>query len=97
MSTVEARTEAAIKLIESGMSRRQAAKALGVSDGTVRNDLRKNPVVAENPEKFRFKQKRAKIRCRTERQIAGLAKWKATMMERYGTLSSHATIGRTFA
>jgi DNA-binding CsgD family transcriptional regulator len=37
--TVAARREAAVKLTKSGMSRRQAAKVLGVSPQTVSNDL----------------------------------------------------------
>jgi DNA-binding NarL/FixJ family response regulator len=37
--TVAARREAAVKLTKSGMSRRQAAKVLGVSPQTVCNDL----------------------------------------------------------
>jgi transposase len=38
-------------LIESGVSQRKAAKLLGVSEGTVRNDMRDNS--AENAEKLR--------------------------------------------
>lgn len=37
--TVEARREAAAKLIESGMSQREAAKELGVGRGTIQRDL----------------------------------------------------------
>jgi hypothetical protein len=35
-----------------GLSQRQAAKVLGVDEGTIRNDLRNNS--AENAEKFRI-------------------------------------------
>ena len=40
--TVEARRETALKLIEGGMSQRQAAKTLGVGLGTVQRDLTRN-------------------------------------------------------
>jgi hypothetical protein len=55
--TVSARAEKAKVLIKpveeggSGLSRRQAAKVLGVNEGTVRNDLRNNS--ADNAEKIR--------------------------------------------
>jgi DNA-directed RNA polymerase specialized sigma24 family protein len=45
------RREAARKLIESGVSRRQTAKLLGVDEGTIRNDLRKDS--AKSAEKVR--------------------------------------------
>src|SRR5262245_51955721 len=40
--TVAARRETAAKLIEGGMSQRQAAKALGIGLGTVQRDLTQN-------------------------------------------------------
>ncbi|SRR6266851_421332 len=40
--TVTARQEAAVKLIEGGMSQRQAAKVLGVDQKTISNDVRNN-------------------------------------------------------
>jgi 16S rRNA G966 N2-methylase RsmD len=49
--TVAARQEAAVKLVESGMSQRQAAKLLGVAEGTIRNDVRKSS--AESAQQLR--------------------------------------------
>ena len=45
------RREAAITMVESGISQRQAAKLLGVDEGTIRNDVRKDS--AKNAEKVR--------------------------------------------
>ncbi len=41
--TVAARRDAAVKLVESGMSQRQAAKVLGVHHSTVQADMAENP------------------------------------------------------
>jgi len=49
--TIEARRERAKELVDAGMSQRQAAKVLGVSEGTMRNDLRNS--YAENAQKLR--------------------------------------------
>src|SRR4029077_20646307 len=40
--TVAARRETAAKLVEGGMSQRQAAEALGVGKGTIQRDLDRN-------------------------------------------------------
>lgn len=39
--TIDARKKKAKELVNSGMSKRQVAKALGVAEGTIRKDLRK--------------------------------------------------------
>jgi N6-adenosine-specific RNA methylase IME4 len=49
--TIEARREKAKELVEGGLSQRDAAKALGVDEKTVRNDLRNDS--AESAEQFR--------------------------------------------
>ena len=49
--TIEASRGKITKLIEAGMSRRKAAKVLGVDEGTIRGDLRKNS--AKGAEKSR--------------------------------------------
>src|SRR5262249_18256354 len=49
--SITKRKEEAQKLVNGGMSRRQAAKVLGANEGTVRNDLRNNS--AESAEKSR--------------------------------------------
>src|SRR4030095_12458817 len=58
--TVQARRETATKLIQAGMSQPEGAKAVGVDEGTVRNDLRKNS--AESAEKPRTKAERRAAR-----------------------------------
>src|SRR5262249_21823863 len=57
------RTIAAKKLIESGMSQRQAAKALGVDQKTISNDLRKNSSKSEKVRtgSAKTKERRAKV------------------------------------
>jgi len=77
--TVAARRETAAKLIEGGMSQRQAAKVLGVDEGTVRNDLRKNS--AENAEKPRTKAER-----RAERELELASKQTALPSQHYGVI-----------
>jgi transposase len=64
--TVAARRETAAKLVEGGMSQRQAAKALGVDEGTVRGDLRKNS--ADGAEKSRTT--KAERRAQRELELA---------------------------
>lgn len=41
--TIAKRQEAAKALVNGGISRRQAAKALGVDESTIREDVRENP------------------------------------------------------
>lgn len=78
--TIAARREAATKLVESGMSQRQAAKALGVDEGTVRGDLRKNS--AESAEKSRT----TKAERRAEREAELASKQTALPTKRYGVI-----------
>jgi N6-adenosine-specific RNA methylase IME4/DNA-binding CsgD family transcriptional regulator len=78
--TVAARRQTAAKLVESGMSQRQAAKALGVAEGTVRNDLRNNS--AESAQKLRAT--KAERRAERERELA--AKQAALPSQRYGVI-----------
>lgn len=77
--TVEARRETAAKLIEGGLSQRQAAKALGVDESTVRADMRENP--AENAGKSRTKAER-----RAERESELAAKQEALPEKKYGVI-----------
>jgi transposase len=77
--TVEARRETVAKLIKGGMSQRGAAKALGVDEGTVRNDLRKNS--AQDAEKPRTKAER-----RAERELELASKQTALPDKRYGVI-----------
>jgi len=78
--TVEARREKAAKLVEGGMSQRQAAKALGVDEGTVRNDLRKNS--AQDAEKSRT----TKADRRAQRELDLADKQTALPNKRYGVI-----------
>jgi N6-adenosine-specific RNA methylase IME4 len=82
--TVAARRQAAVKLIEGGMSQRQAAKALGVDEGTVRGDLRKNS--APSAEKSRTSQTKAEKRAQRELDLA--SKQVALPSKRYGVILS---------
>jgi N6-adenosine-specific RNA methylase IME4 len=77
--TIQARRETATKLIEAGLSQRQAAKVLGVDEGTVRNDLRKNSAEgAENP--------RTKAERRAQRELDLSARQAALPAKHYGVI-----------
>src|ERR1700733_14004692 len=73
------------------------ANEIGVSEGTVRiarksagRDYAPEVRLGRDGKTYSLKQRplRPKIRYRTERQIGALAKRKATMMGRYGTVST---------
>jgi N6-adenosine-specific RNA methylase IME4 len=66
--TIEARRERAKELIDSGMSQRKAAEALGVDEKTVRNDLRITS--AESAEVIRTERTRQKQEARREREAS---------------------------
>jgi N6-adenosine-specific RNA methylase IME4 len=80
--TIEARRELVAKLVEGGLSQRQAAKALGVDEGTVRGDLRKNS--APNAEKSRTSQTKAEKRAQRELDLA--SKQVALPTKHYGVI-----------
>lgn len=78
--TIEARREKAAKLIEGGLSQRQAAKELGVAEGTVRNDLRNNS--AEGAQKLRT----TKAERRAQRELELASVQTALPVKRYGVI-----------
>jgi transposase len=61
-----ARRETAAKLIEDGMSQRQAAKALGVGKGTIQRDL----VDQNGPQSGPERSTKAERRAQRERELA---------------------------
>ena len=63
--TVAARRETATKLIEAGMSQRQAAKALGVGKGTIQRDMDQN-----GPKSGPKRTTKAERRAERERELA---------------------------
>jgi N6-adenosine-specific RNA methylase IME4/DNA-binding CsgD family transcriptional regulator len=77
--TITARRETASKLIEAGMSQREAAKVLGVDESTVRADLRENP--AQAAEKSRTKAER-----RAQRELELASAQAALPSHRYGVI-----------
>jgi N6-adenosine-specific RNA methylase IME4 len=77
--TVAARRETASKLIEGGMSQRQAAKALGVGKDTIRRDVAQNA-----PESGAMRATKAERRA--EREIELAAKVVALPTKRYGVI-----------
>jgi N6-adenosine-specific RNA methylase IME4 len=77
--TVSARAETAKKLIEAGLSQRQAASVLGCDQKTVSNDLRKNS--SEVEEKSLTKAER-----RAEREAELAAKQTALPNKKYGVI-----------
>jgi N6-adenosine-specific RNA methylase IME4/DNA-binding CsgD family transcriptional regulator len=77
--TITARRETASKLIEAGMSQREAAKVLGVDESTVRADLRENP--AQAAEKSRTKAER-----RAQRELELASAQAALPSQRYGVI-----------
>ena len=77
--TVEARRETASKLIEGGMSQRQAAKALGVSHQTLGRDL-----AHDGPESGPKRTTKADRRAQRELDLAG--KQTALPTQRYGVI-----------
>jgi N6-adenosine-specific RNA methylase IME4 len=78
--TVQARREAASKLVQAGASKRQAAKVLGVDESTVRADLRGNP--ADNAGKSRT----TKAEKRAQRELDLATKQTALPAKRYGVI-----------
>ena len=84
-----ARRETASKLIEGGMSQREAAKALGVDPATVRSDLG----LRENPSKSEGKSLTTKAERRAERELE-LANKQTTLPKlRYGVYASPEASG----
>jgi N6-adenosine-specific RNA methylase IME4 len=79
--TVEARREKAKELTDAGLSQRETAKALGVSQSTVRDDLSRNR--SENDEK---PLKQSKAERRAERELELSAKQIALPCKRYGVI-----------
>jgi N6-adenosine-specific RNA methylase IME4 len=75
--TVEARRKTATKLIESGLSQRQAAKLLGVSAATINADVQKLNENVQKPTK-------AEKRAAREQELAG--KIVALPKKRYGVI-----------
>lgn len=81
--TVEARREMAAKLIESGVSQREAAKALRVDEKTIRNDMRNNSAeLRENS----APQPRTKAERRAQRELDLATKQTALPKQRYGVI-----------
>lgn len=78
--TIAARREVATKLVGAGMSQRQAAKALGVSKDTIRNDL-DGGKVAKGGDKVATKAER-----RAEREAELAAVQSALPDRRYGVI-----------
>jgi len=78
--TVAARRETAAKMIEAGMSQRQAAKALGVDKRTIGRDLGG----AERPKSGAERTTKAGRRAQRERDLAG--KQAALPSKRYGVI-----------
>lgn len=78
--TVAARREMATKLIEAGVSQRQAAKVLGVGEATVRRDLRQDGADSA-PERRITKAER---RAQREQELA--SKQTALPSQRYGVI-----------
>jgi N6-adenosine-specific RNA methylase IME4 len=78
--TIQARREHAAKLVESGMSQRDAAKALGVSPATINND------VQEVNEKRLEPERQTKAEKRATREIELAAKQHALPGKRYGVI-----------
>jgi len=78
--TVTARREKAAKLIEGGMSQRQAAKALGVSAATVNSDIQELNANRSEPER----QTKAERRAQREAELAD--KQTALPSQRYGVI-----------
>jgi hypothetical protein len=77
--TVEARREQATKMIESGLSQRQAAKALGVSQSTIRDDVSRKDAQAR-------KNHSTKAERRAEREVELATKHTALPEKRYGVI-----------
>jgi transposase len=77
--TVQARRETAAKLVEGGMSQREAAKALGVSHQTLGRDL-----VHDGPESGPQRTTKAERRAQRELELAG--KQTALPNKRYGVI-----------
>ena len=78
--TIAARRETASNLVKGGMSQRQAAKTLGVAEGTVRNDLRNNS--AESAQKLRT----TKAERRAQRELDLASSQVALPAKRYGVI-----------
>jgi len=77
--TVQARTELAAKMVEAGMSQRQAAKALGVGRATIQRDLTRN-----GPEDGPKRATKAERRAEREADLA--SKQLALPGKRYGVI-----------
>jgi N6-adenosine-specific RNA methylase IME4 len=84
--TVSARKEMTAKMIEGGMSQRQAAKALGVAPATVRADLglRDNPSKSEGESRTGTAATKAERRAQRELDLA--TKQTALPDKRYGVI-----------
>jgi N6-adenosine-specific RNA methylase IME4 len=80
--TVAARREAASKLIEGGLSQRQAAKVLGVHHSTIQDDLAEKP--PKDGEKSAAHQTKAEKRSQREADLA--SKQTALPNKRYGVI-----------
>lgn len=78
--TITGRREAAAKLVDAGLSKRQAAKVLGVNERTVRDDLRGNS--AQSAGKSRTT--KAERRAQRERELASVQT--ALPEKRYGVI-----------
>lgn len=77
--TVEARRETAAKLIEGGLSQREAAKVLGVSQSTIRDDVSDNSSNASRNHS-------TKAERRAERELELATKQAALPVQRYGVI-----------
>lgn len=85
--TIEARRDHATKLVESGMSQRQAAKVLGVDQKTISNDLRKNSSETEENVLTEDESKpKTKAEKRAAREVELAAKQQALPQKRYGVI-----------
>jgi N6-adenosine-specific RNA methylase IME4 len=77
--TVAARREAAVKLIDGGMSQREAARVLGVNQSTIRDDLRENHSKTEGKPLTKAERRAAR-----ERELAD--KIRALPEKKYGVI-----------
>jgi len=78
--TIAARREVTVKLVEGGLSQRQAAKVLGVDEKTVRKDMRTKS--AESADKVRT----TKSERRAQRELELAGKQAALPQKHYGVI-----------
>ena len=92
--TVAARRETAAKLIEAGMSQREAAKALGVGQSTIRDDLRGTHSKSSGNHSTKA-ERRAQREFERPRREFGVVYDDVPASRREETRPSHATIAQS--